>query len=173
MTRKLASLITWMCTLWLIVFPLAAAYLLVDLQTFAALATRNLALPIQWETVVAGQWLTLWAATLAWLALGYAGTWHLRQAFKTFAGGQWFEFASSRQLRRCAALLLLQGVAQPLHFAVASVVLSLHHPPGEKLLSLSLGSDELRIIATGLILWVLADLLVEGTKADAENRQFV
>ena len=69
--------------------------------------------------------------------------------------------------------MILQGVAKPVHFALASVILSLKHPAGERLLSISIGSDVAVLMIAGFILWVLADLLVEGSKADTENRQFV
>ena len=173
MTRKLAALVAWFCAAWLVVLPVAALYLLIDIDTFGSLAVENLPLPIQWFTVSSGQWFALWGVTALYLALGYAGAWYLRLAFTSFARGEWFDAENSRHLRRYAALLILQGLAKPLHFALASVILSLNHPPGEKVLSLFVGSSEAVFVIAGCVMWVLADLLVEGTKADAENRQFV
>ena len=68
---------------------------------------------------------------------------------------------------------MLQAILGPLHFGVASVILSWNHAPGQRLLSVLAGSRELTMIAAGLVLWVLADLLVKGIRAEAENRQFV
>ncbi|MDJ0917815.1 MAG: DUF2975 domain-containing protein [Woeseiaceae bacterium] len=173
MTRTLASLVVWMCAAWLLLLPAGALYYLVNIDSLGALASRNLELPIQWFTVGRGQWYALWGATVVYLSLGYAGVWYLRKAFRSFASGDWFDAQNSRYLRRFAALLVLQGIAKPLHFGLASVILSMKHPPGERMLSISLGSNEAILIVAGLVFWVLADLLVEGTKADAENRQFV
>ncbi len=173
MTRTLASLIHWICTAWLLVLPAAALYYLVNIDSLAALASTNLALPIQWFTVGSGQWYALWGVTVLYLSFGYAGVWYLRKAFRSFALGNWFDAENSRSLRRFATLLILQGAAKPIHFGLASVILSLNHPAGERMLSISFGSNELILVISGIVFWVLADLLVEGTKADAENRQFV
>ncbi len=173
MTLKLAALVAWLCTAWLVTLPTAALYFLVRIESFGSLTMTNLAMPIQWYTVSHGQWYALWAITALYLALGYAGAWYLRRAFSSFARGDWFNIDNSRYLRRYAALLILQGAAAPLHFGLASVILSLNHPAGERLLSISVGSNVAVMIIAGFIFWVLADLLVEGTKANAENRQFV
>lgn len=173
MTRKLAALVAWLCTVWLVALPAAALCFLVRIDDFGAMAISNLAMPIQWYTVSHGQWYALWAITALYLALGYAGAWYLRKAFASFASGDWFDTDNSRFLRRYAALLILQGVVKPLHFGLASIILSLNHPAGERLLSISVGSEVAVLIVAGFILWVLADLLVEGARADTENRQFV
>ena len=173
MTRNLASVVAWLCTAWLLVLPVAALYYVVRLDRFGTLAAANLALPIQWHTVTSGQWLVLWGVTVVFLSLGYAGTWYLRKAFVSFARGDWFNVDNSRCLRLFAALLILQGFAKPVHFGLASVILSLNHPPGDRLLSISFGSNELVFVIAGFVMWVLSDLLVEGTRAEAENRQFV
>ena len=173
MTRNLAALVTWLCTAWLLLLPAAALYFLFNIDGLGALAAANLALPIQWFTVERAQWFALWAITALYLSLGYAGVWFLRKAFRSFARGNWFNEQNSRHLRRYASLLILPGFTKPLHFALASVVLSLKHPPGERVLSISFGSTEVMLVSAGLIFWVLADLLVKGSDADAENRQFV
>ena len=173
MTQKLAALVTGLCIAWLVLLPIGAIYLLIDIEQLGLLARENLRMPVQWFTVNTGQWYGLWLITALYLAVGYVGTWYLYRAFRSFAQGAWFDEANSRHLRRYAALLMLQAILGPLHFALASVILSLNHPDGQKLLSVFAGSKELTMIAAGLILWVLADLLVKGIRADAENRQFV
>jgi actin-like ATPase involved in cell morphogenesis len=49
----------------------------------------------------------------------------------------------------------------------------MNHPAGQKILSISFGSDEIKVIALAMILWVMSDLLVIGNKLDSENKQFV
>lgn len=173
MTIVLARVVTWLCTLWLVVVPCGALYFLVSIDSFAAVAATGLELPIRWYSVTDAQWYGLWTLTSAYLAIAFAGVVFLRKAFASFADGNWFDETNSRNLRRFAILLMVQGVAKPVHFILSSVLLSLHHPAGEKVLSISLGSTALVLIGAGLIMWVLSDLLVEGTKATAENRQFV
>lgn len=173
MSLRLARLVHWLCTALLVVLPIGALVLFVDIDRFAALASRHLNLPIQWHTVTTGQWYALWVTAILYAAIGYAGVVFLRRAFASFARGAWFDGENSRNLRVFSLLLVVQGIAKPVQFTLAGVLLSLNHPPGGKVLAISVGSDELTLVVSGMILWVLSDLLVAGTRADAENRQFV
>ncbi|MEL7450525.1 MAG: DUF2975 domain-containing protein [Pseudomonadota bacterium] len=173
MTIKLARLVYWAASAWLVALPIGALYSLTDINLLARLAQLNLGLPIQWFTVATWQWYGLWAVSVAYLAVGYAGIYFLRRAFRSFASGQWFDTDNSRSLRLFAIFLVAQGFVKPLHHAASSVVLSWNHPPGQGMLSLSAGSHELVLIVSGLVVWVLADLLLAGIRADSENRQFV
>lgn len=173
MTRRLSLIIAWGCTALLVVIPLSALYLLVRIDTFAMLARQNLGLPISWETVVDWQWYALWAATFLYVCIGLAGLYFLRRPFLNFARGELFNEANSRNLRRFAILLFLQALVKPLHFGVASVLLSANHGPGNKMLSIMVGSGEVRLLAVAIVFWVVSNLLVEGSRLQAENRQFV
>ena len=173
MTIKLAGLVYWVASAWLIAMPVGAVYVLIDIDVLTRITRQNLGLPIQWFSVDAWQWYAVWAVTLGYLAIGYCGVYYLRRAFRSFAQGQWFDTDNSRSLRLFAIFLVAQGITKPLHYAACSVLLSWNHPPGERMLSLSVGSNELVLIVSGLVVWVLADLLLAGIKADTENRQFV
>ena len=173
MTIHMAKLVCWLCLLWLLLIPIGALYLLVDIGNFAAIAKANLPLPIQWFAVTDAQWYGLWILTVLYLSISYIGIIFLRRAFTSFAKGQWFDTENSKHLKHFAVFLLLQSIAKPLHFALSSLLLSLHHPSGEKVFAISIGSHEFLLLSAGLVMWVLSDLLVAGTKAAVENRQFV
>jgi hypothetical protein len=53
------------------------------------------------------------------------------------------------------------------------MLLSWNHPPGEKMLSVSLGSGEIEVLSLAMILWVMSELLVKASKLEKENRQFI
>ncbi len=173
MTRRLSLLIAWGATALLIVVPCGALVLLAKVPWLAELAKQNLRLPIDWQTVTHTQLYALWGLTALYLSIGLFGLYFLRRAFLSFAGGDLFNLANSQDLRRFSMLLLAHALATPVHVALTSVLLSLNHPPGEKMLSIAFGSNELRAIGVGLVLWVMSNLLVEGTKLQTENRQFV
>jgi hypothetical protein len=173
MTRRLSLLIAWSCTALLVLVPIGAVYYLFDLAAFAGLARVSIALPILWQTVTEAQMYALWVLTALYVALGLAGLYFLRRAFLNFAGGELFNAANSRDLRRFSVLLLLHALATPAHFALSSVLLSLNHPAGQKMLSISIGSNELKAVGVALVFWVMSNLLVEGGKLQAENQQFV
>lgn len=173
MTRRFSLFITWGCLAALVLAPAAAFFFLIDIDAFATLAKRNLSLPIHWQSVTAGQWYGLWLLTALYLALGLGGLYFLRRAFANFAKGELFNRNNSRDLRLFSIFLFAQAVAKPLHFALASILLSWNHPPGQKMLSISLGSGEIKIIALAMILWVMSDLLVKASRLEDENKQFI
>ena len=173
MTRKLSLLISWGCTALLVALPLAALYFLLDIQAFAALTQKTIGLAIEWHTVVNWQWYALAAITIAYLAIGLAGLYFLRRPFANFAAGELFNLANSRDLRRFAIFSFVQALMKPLHFALSSVLLSANHSSGNKMLSISVGSNEVRMIAIAIAIWVVSNLLVEGSRLQSENRQFV
>jgi len=49
----------------------------------------------------------------------------------------------------------------------------MNHSAGQKILSVSFGSDEAKVIALAMILWVMSDLLVIASKLESENKQFI
>ena len=161
MTRRLSLLISWAATALLVLVPLAAIYYLADLAAFAKLARVSIGLPIQWQTVTQAQVLALWTLTALYVSIGH------------FAQGELFNSANSRDLRRFAILLLIHALASPLHFALSSVLLSLNHPAGQKMLSIAFGSNELKAIGVALVFWVMSNLLVEGGRLQTENQQFI
>lgn len=173
MTRYFSRLIAWGCLAILVLAPAAAFFFLVDIDAFATLARRTLGLPIQWQSVTSAQWYCLWLLTMLYLAIGLGGLYFLRRAFANFAKGELFNENNSRDLRLFSVFLFAQALAKPLHFALASMLLSLNYPAGQKMLSISLGSGEVKVISLAMILWVMSDLLIKGIKLESENRQFI
>lgn len=173
MTRRFSLLLSWSCTALLIAIPLAALYSLVNIGVFAAFTQKSISLAVDWDTVVTWQWYALWGLTSLYVTVGLAGLYFLRRPFENFARGELFNLANSRDLHRFSILLFVQALATPLHFVLSSVLLSANHSAGNKMLSISFGSGELRMIAIAIVFWVVSNLLIEGCKLQAENRQFV
>ncbi|HEY7886501.1 MAG TPA: DUF2975 domain-containing protein [Cellvibrionaceae bacterium] len=173
MTRLFSLLIAKGCLAIFVLVAAAALYFLIDINAFADLAIRTLSLPIQWHSVTPGQWYGLWLLTLCYLAIGLGGLYFLRRAFAHFAKGELFNQANSRDLRLFSIFLFAQALAKPLHLALASMLLSFNHPPGQKMLSITLGTGEVKVIALAMILWVMSDLLVKASLLEQENKQFI
>jgi len=173
MTRQFSRLIALGCVVVLVTAPITALYFLINIDQFADVARNNITLPIQWQTVSDIQWYSLWLLTVIYVAIGIAGLYYLRRAFANFAKGQLFNISNSRDLRLFSILLFAQALAKPLHFSIFNVLLSMNHPAGQKMLSVSFGSDEVKVIALAMILWVMSDLLVRGSRLESENKQFI
>ena len=173
MTRQFSRLIALGCMAILVAAPVAALYFLIDIELFAAMARSSLNLPVQWQTVSSMQWYSLWLLTVVYVATGLTGLCFLRRAFSNFAKGELFNHSNSRDLRLFSIFLFAQALAKPLHFSLSSMLLSINHPAGQKMLSISLGSGEIKVIALAMILWVMSDLLVSASKLENENKQFI
>ncbi len=173
MTRLFSQIIAFSSMTILITSPIVALYFLINIDQFAEIARSNITLPIQWQTVSDMQWYSLWFLTALYIAIGLAGLYFLRRAFFNFAKGQLFNYSNSRDLRLFSILLFIQALAKIIHLTISSVLLSINHPAGQKILSVYFGSNELKIIALAMILWVMSDLLVRGSKLENENKQFV
>lgn len=172
-TKNFSHIVALACLVTLILTPIAAVYFLTDINAFANLAQRNLALPIQWQSVTDTQWYGMWLLTGLYLSIGLCSLYFLRKAFVNFAKGEFFSQSNSRNLRLFSILLFIQAAAKPVHFALSSILLSYNHPPGQKMLSIAFGSHEIKVIVLAMILWVISDLLIKGGEIENENRQFV
>ena len=173
MTRILSKLISWGCVMVLVLAPTAFAYLLWDIDLFARLAQRQIDLPVRWQSVTHWQWYTLWVTTLMYLGIGWLAILYLRRAFIRFASGELINLKNSRNIRRFAVLLFFQALAKPLLFTLSSVLLSVNHPAGQKMLSVSLGSNEILGSALALVFWVISSLMFEANRIQSENEQFI
>lgn len=173
MARRFSLFISYLSIAVLIIAPAAAIYFVFNIDVFAGLAQKNLGLFIQWQTVSTTQWYGLWFITIVFNAFGLAGMFFLYRAFTNFARGEFFNLANSQNLRWFSILLFIQAVAKPILFTLSSLLLSLNHPPGQKMLSVSIGSNEVTILVLAMILWVTSDMLVKGSEIDSENKQFV
>lgn len=173
MTKLLSLSIALGCAVLLISIPLAAIYLLIDIELFSKLAIDNLKLPIQWDTVTNMQWYGLWLLASVSFVVGLAGLYYLRRAFLNFARGELFTRSNSRDLRLFSIFLLIQSIITPAMLSASSVLLSLNHPVGQRLLSLSFGTNEVKAIALAMILWVISDLLIKANELESENKQFI
>lgn len=156
-----------------VVVPLTALYFLVRIDAFAAMTQPNIGLNIDWSSVVDWQWYGLWVLTSLYLSIGLVGFYILRRPFANFARGELFNSANSRDLQRFSILLFVQALTKPIYSGLASLLLSANHGPGNKMLSISFGSNEVRMIAIAIVFWVVSNLLIEGCKLQSENQQFV
>ena len=173
MTQQFSRLIALGCMVLLIATPFLSLYFLINIELFATMTRNNLGLTIEWQTVTDIQWYSLWLLTTFYITIGLAGLYFLRRAFSNFAKGQLFNHSNSHDLRLFSILLFAQTLAKPLHFSISSVLLSLNHSAGQKMLSVSFGSNEVKVIALAMMLWVISDLLVQGSKLESENKQFI
>jgi len=173
MRNNFSHLISWGCIAIILLQVVILLSFLINIDWLMNIAKTNLRLPIHWSTVQLWQWYTLWGLTVAFMSIGSFALYFLHLAFKKISTGELFNLTNSLNLRMFAILLFAQTVAKPIYFGLVSVFLSLNHPKGEKLLSISLGSQEIIMLGSAMIFWVVSDVLVTGSKLQAENQQFI
>jgi len=106
-------------------------------------------------------------------ALGLFALWQLWQLFGAFADGDALTTRAQDHLRRFAWTLIAMALAHPLYRAALSVVFTLENPPGQRMLSIGLGSDDYVRLLLGAVLLAIAVVMGEAVRATEENRSFV
>ncbi|WP_051242335.1 DUF2975 domain-containing protein [Stappia stellulata] len=133
------------------------------------------------ETVASSQravltpWTRAGALILAAIPLlvALAGFLTVRQLFLGFARGEVLTPESGRRLKRIGVIVTALGPLTILIRTIASVVVSLPNPPGERVLAVGFGSNDVTAIIAGMLLIVLGWTLEEAARVADENRQFV
>jgi hypothetical protein len=96
--------------------------------------------------------------------------WHL---FGDYARGAIFTASATARLRRLAWAILGIALAQVLARTAIGLVLTMHNPPGKKMLVLGLSSNDYILVLFGLLLLAIAWVMVEATRLARENEEFV
>lgn len=95
--------------------------------------------------------------------------WNLRRLFMGFGAGQIFTLENTRSLRIFAWSAMAVIVVQFFTDGLLSVVLTLNNPPGQRVLALSLSSEQIVALFIGAVFVVIARVLEEGRKLADEN----
>jgi hypothetical protein len=109
------------------------------------------------------------AVTLLPTAMGMIFTYFLMQLFRLYEEGQIFRAPNVRCFRNLARVLLVWFVIGIIHQTLLSVVLTLHHPPGQRMITVGLSSGDLTTLLTGVILAVIAWVMDEGRKLQEDQ----
>lgn len=101
------------------------------------------------------------------------GLWNALMLFRGFCRGAVFATPAGRRLRRMGIALLLLPAASLVASGVASVLLTIDNPPGQRALALSVSTDQLIIAVIGVLLVTVGWVMALAARIDEENRQFV
>lgn len=171
--EKLSRVIYWCCNLVLFGTPLILVASIFDSSLFVDVVKAAMKLDIQWGTVQNAQWIVLWCFLTVFLGIGYAAVYYLRASFQSFAVGDWLSLSNGLNIRRFAKLLFAQSIATPILFTFSGLILSFNHPPGQKILAIYLGANEIKGVVVSLIFLVVNHILVIGHDIDSENKHFL
>jgi len=103
------------------------------------------------------------------VAIMMFGLWNLRQLFSGFGAGRIFTIENTRALRIFAWSAMAVIVVQFFTDGLLTVVLTLNNPPGQRVLALSLSTEQLVALFVGAVFVVIARVLEEGRKLADDN----
>ena len=103
------------------------------------------------------------------VAIMMFGLWNLRQLFAGFGAGRIFTIENTRALRIFAWSAMAVIVVQFFTDGLLTVVLTLNNPPGQRVLALSLSTEQLVALFVGAVFVVIARVLEEGRKLADDN----
>lgn len=97
------------------------------------------------------------------------GVFYLMRLFRLYEQGEIFRSSNVRCFRNLSRVLVGWFFIGILHRSLLSVVLTLHHPPGQRYITLELGSPDLTALLIGCVLAVIAWVMDEGRKLQEEQ----
>lgn len=97
----------------------------------------------------------------------------LRRAFAEVSRGDLFGTAAAHHLRRAGALFMVNAAAMLLGRPVVALILSIDMPPGERFISIGVGTPELLVLLLSGVVTVFGHLMAVAAEVDDENRRFV
>lgn len=166
----------WMArTCWLLLAVLPVALVLywalaseAQLASQAGLPPGAILAPLAlWQRLAAG------AVTAIPLGLLLAGVWQARRCFDMFARGEVFTGTSTVLLRRFAGWVAWAVLASMLAASATSVLLTLGNPPGQRHLSIAVGSNQVFSLFFAGMVWLMAAVIAQGRSLAEENEGFV
>lgn len=157
----------------------AAIYLAMEILLFAApnIANAFSAVSIHGNLPLIGAPLANRLGALAFdLIPGALVVWallELRRLFLFYARGEVFSEGALRALNRVAALMFIEVLAAFVVQAPQTYILSLANPPGQRSMSLGLGSNDLAFLFMAGVVLVIARVMAEARRVSEENASFV
>lgn len=113
------------------------------------------------------------AVSLVPLGLFVFGMANVAGLFGRFARGRVFDLANTAALTRIGWTMVLAALAGPVVRALAMAALTLDNPPGQRVVAIGLGTDQITALVTGIGVLALAAVLREAIRLADENRGFV
>jgi hypothetical protein len=117
------------------------------------------AFPLAWGT----RWLGL-AVSLIPLGATMLCLWWLVHLFGLFAAGEIFTGNTVKYIRRTGWTMLAGVALMPIHEVLLTLVLTMHNPPGERLITISLEPGDIRDLLVAGIIILVSWIMDEGRK---------
>ena len=102
-------------------------------------------------------------------AVAISGAYYLMRLFRLYEQGQIFRPPNVLCFKKLSRVLIWWFAVGILHKSLLSVALTLHNPPGQRIITLGIGSPDLTALLLGGILAVIAWVMEEGRKLQEDQ----
>jgi hypothetical protein len=113
------------------------------------------------------------AASLVPFGIGLYALWQLWRLFGHYGRGAALTEAAQQPLKRFAWAVLAGALAAPVFRTVLGLILTWSNPPGQRMLSIGLSSNDFLLALLGAVLLAIVTVMAEAVRLAAENREFV
>ncbi len=96
--------------------------------------------------------------------------WQLKNLFSLYRHQQFFAAQNVLCIRWIALALLIKEALSPVYEMLMSLALTMNNPPGQRMISISFGSNNIEIIVTALVILVIAWIMDEARKLEEDKR---
>jgi Protein of unknown function (DUF2975) len=101
--------------------------------------------------------------------IAMCGSYYLMKLFHLYEQGDIFNIANVRCFRKLSRVLIWWFIVGIVHKSLLSVALTLHNPPGQRMITLELSSSDLTALLTGVVLAVISWVMEEGRKLQEDQ----
>ncbi len=115
--------------------------------------------PLPWSTRLLGLGVAMIPTGIGMLSL-----WWLFRLFSCFSAGEIFTRNTVKYIRRTGWTVLIGAGITPIYEALMTIVLTIHNPPGERLVAITFDSANFEEIVIGGVVIVVSWIMDEGRK---------
>ncbi|WLG33554.1 DUF2975 domain-containing protein [Pseudomonas simiae] len=98
---------------------------------------------------------------------------HLCRLFQGYARGEYFSYSAAVHLGKVGRGVILWVISSFICTPILSILVTLHAPPGQRLLTISFTSADFVALFLAGCIAVIARILVRASEVDSENQTFV
>lgn len=166
--RKSSRRIIWALYIWRGVIPLATCLMWLFINKLPWISQEILPdfvqLPLPLSIRLAGL-----AVTMIPVGIMIYGITTLIHLFRLYQCGKIFQSENVACLKRLSGTILVLGVTGIITDTLLSVVLTLHHPPGEHMITFGMTDKDITLFILGYVLMTIARVMQEGCRLQQEQ----
>lgn len=171
--EKLSRSLNVLFLIPLIGLPCMWVYFFIDISVFKSIVEAKMGNLIIWNTVELWQLYLLCLMLFLNCLILLWGLVNLRMSFRAFAKSEVFVDSNIFYIKQFSLSLVVFSIINTFSYSIASVLLSVNHPPGQKVLSIQINSTSIGVLLIGLVFWLIAKILLKARDLELDNNAIV